>query len=114
MGSLPKRTAHFLMYTEITHWKTEEYMNRNVAIVVTIFTVLCCGLPGLFGANLPDFYDQNPTATQEQVWLGAGIFIFVGLILLVIPVLTAIFTFRYSKQDDPTAIETIDYIPPAS
>lgn len=112
------------MYTEITHWKTEEYMNRNVAIVVTIFTVLCCGLPGigsicfaalgLFGANLPDFYDQNPTATQEQVWLGAGIFIFVGLILLVIPVLTAIFTFRYSKQDDPTAIETIDYIPPAS
>lgn len=97
-------------------------MNRTTAIVITIISALLCGLPGfglicfatigMVGVNMPGFYEQNPTATPEQAWLGAGMFLCLGGVLLVIPVLVGVFSFRFSRKDDETS--DIQYIPPAS
>jgi hypothetical protein len=87
-------------------------MNRTTAIILTIVTALFCGLPGIglmcfagfgmLGTNMPGFYEQNPGATPEQAWLGAGMFICLGLVLLVIPILVGVFSFRMSKPAEPT------------
>ncbi len=97
-------------------------MNRTTAITTTIVTALFCGLPGIglicfaalgmVGTNLPGFYEENPTATPEQAMLGAGIFVCIGLLLLLIPALVGFFTFRMSKKEEPA--NQFDYIPPAS
>lgn len=97
-------------------------MNRTLAIILTLATSLLCGLPGIglicfaavgyLGTNLPGFYEENPTATPEQAMIGVVTFVCVGLILLVIPVLVGVFSFRMSKTEESTS--TIDYIPPAS
>lgn len=44
--------------------------------------------------------------------LGAGIFVCIGLLLLLIPALVGFFTFRMSKKEEPA--NQFDYIPPAS
>lgn len=97
-------------------------MNRTVAIVITVVTALACGLPSfvlmcfgvlaLVGAQMPDVMAQNPS-TPEEVTLGAAMFLCVGAVLLVIPILVGIFSFRFSSKDG-SVTDTIDYIPPAS
>lgn len=87
-------------------------MNRTTAIILTIVTALFCGLPGvglmcfaafgLFGTNMPGFYEQNPGATPQQAWLGASVFVCVGLLLLIIPILVGVFSMRMSKPAEPT------------
>lgn len=96
-------------------------MNRTTAIVVTIVTALACGIPSLvllcfgvlalFGTQMPEVMAQNPGSTTEDVVLGAGMFLCIGAVLLVIPILVGVFSFRLSKKEEPS---NIDYIPPAS
>jgi len=96
-------------------------MNRTVAMVVTIITALACGIPSiilmclgvlaLFGTQMPEIMAQNPGSTPEQVMLGAGMFLCFGVVLLIIPIVVGVFSFRLSKKDETS---TIDYIPPAS
>jgi len=99
-------------------------MNRNAAIVLTIVTALACGIPSfilmcfgvlaLFGAQMPEVMAQNPASTPEEVMLGAGMFLCFGAVLLIIPILVGVFSFRLSKKEEPATIDTIDYIPPVS
>jgi hypothetical protein len=86
-------------------------MNRTTAIILTVATALLCGLPGIglmcfaglgvLGTNMPGFYEANPGATPQQAWLGAGMFICFGLLLLLIPALVGFFSFRMSKPSEP-------------
>jgi hypothetical protein len=99
-------------------------MNRTTAIIATIVTSLACGVPSLilmclgvialFGAQIPEVMAQNPGSTTEEVILGAGLFLCFGGVLLIIPILVGVFTFRLSKKEEANTIDTIDYIPPAS
>jgi membrane protein implicated in regulation of membrane protease activity len=96
-------------------------MNRTTAIIVTIVTALLCGIPSLvllclgvlalFGAQMPEVMAQNPGSTPEEIMLGAGMFLCFGAVLLVIPILVGVFSFRLSKKEE-TAI--VDYVPPSS
>jgi hypothetical protein len=97
-------------------------MNRTTAIIVTIVTALACGVPSLvlmclgalalFGAQLPEVMAQNPGSTQQDVMVGSVMFLCVGAVLLVIPLLVGFFSFRLSKKEE--SANQIDYIPPAS
>lgn len=97
-------------------------MNRTTAIILTIVTALFCGLPGvglmcfaalgLAGSNTPGFYQQNPGSTPQQTWLGAGAFVCVGILLLIIPLLVGIFSFKMSKPVEAAFNESP--LPPAS
>ena len=96
-------------------------MNRTTAMIVTIVTALACGLPSLvliclgvlalFGAQVPEVMAQNPNSTSQDVMLGAGMFLCFGAVLLIIPILVGVFSFRLSKKNEP---ENMDFIPPAS
>ncbi len=99
-------------------------MNRTTAIILTIITALACGVPScllicvgvfaLLGAQMPEVMAQNPASTPEEVMLGAGILLCVGAVLLIVPIIVGVLTFRFSKKEEPATIDTIDYIPPAS
>jgi hypothetical protein len=95
-------------------------MNRTTAVILTIVSALLCGLPGLglfclsalgsIGINTPGFYEQHPGSTPQEGWLGIGIFIFLGVVLLIIPTLVGIFSFKMSKSPKPDINEPL---PPA-
>jgi hypothetical protein len=97
-------------------------MNRTTAIIVTIVTALLCGLPSLvlmclgvfalLGTQMPEVMAQNPSSTPEEIMLGAGIMLCFGGLLLIIPILVGVFSFRMSKKEDEPI--NYDYIPPAS
>lgn len=96
-------------------------MNRTTAIVATVITSLACGIPSLallclgglalMGTQMPEVMAQNPGSSPDDVMMGAGMFLCLGAVLLVIPILVGVFSFRLSKKED---IGVIDYIPPAS
>jgi len=96
-------------------------MNRTVAIVLTIVTALACGLPSivlmclgvlaLMGTQMPEVMAQNPASTPEDVTLGAVLFLCVGAVLLLVPILVGFFSFKFSKKEETASF---DYIPPAS
>jgi hypothetical protein len=96
-------------------------MNRTTAIVATVITSLACGIPSLIllcfgglalmGTQMPEVMAQNPDSAPGDVMMGAGMFLCVGAVLLIIPVLVGVFSFRLSKKEDT---DVIDYIPPAS
>lgn len=98
-------------------------MNRTVAIALTIATTVACGLPSvvlmclgvlaLMGTQMPEVMAQNPGTTAEEITLGAAMFLCFGAVLLVVPILVGIFSFRFSKKEE-SGFDTIDYIPPAS
>lgn len=87
-------------------------MNRTTAVILTVVSALLCGLPGLglicfavlglVGINMPGFYEQNPGATPQQGLLGVGAFVCFGILLLIIPTLVGIFSFKMSKPQEPT------------
>jgi hypothetical protein len=94
-------------------------MNRTIAIVLTLVTMLCCGLPGLallctaalagVGAQMPDVAQ---TYSPREIGLGIGIYVCGGLFLLLIPVIVGVISFRASKSNTPTT-DIID-VPPTS
>jgi hypothetical protein len=95
-------------------------MNRTVAIVLTVVTALCCGLPGLggiclgtlsaMGSQMPEVLAQSQTDPQTAVF-GGLIWICGGLIGLVIPIVVGIVSFRISRPSEP---EINEPFPPAS
>ena len=78
-------------------------MKRNGAIIATILTSLFCGLPGLILAGigalalLPGGSAQTSSAFQDTL-LGAVFFIGGGIILILIPVIVGILSFRNKKS----------------
>jgi len=74
---------------------------------------MCVGVFALVGAQMPEVMAQNPSS-PEEVMLGAGFFLCIGAVLLVIPILVGVLSFKFSKKEEPATIDTIDYIPPAS
>ena len=85
-------------------------MNRTTAIVITVVSALLCGCPGLalaalgvmaaFGSQMPEVMLQNPNSPQD-VLLGSGMFICIGGVLILIPVIAGILSFRYAKSSEP-------------
>ncbi len=83
-------------------------MSRTTAIVLTVVSALCCGLPGLFGcaygafvsvmSNNPDFrtgFESTSNGISADSILPMGIgFMCVSLILIAIPILVGFFTLR--------------------
>ena len=94
-------------------------MNRTTAMIVTIASALLCGIPSLIllclgvmallGTQMPEVMAQNPGSSAEDVVLGAGMFLCFGAVLLIVPILVGVFSFRLSKKEEP-AIN--DYNPP--
>jgi len=72
------------------------------------------GVFALFGTQMPEVMAQNPSSSPEEVMFGAGVLLCIGAVLLIIPILVGVFTFKFSKKEEPATIDTIDYIPPAS
>jgi len=85
-------------------------MKRSTAIIMTIVASLACGLPSLImvcigafallGTQMPEVMASNPNANPGNVTLGAWMFICFGGVVLVIPILVGIFSFRLSASDD--------------
>lgn len=100
-------------------------MNKNTAIGITIATALLCGCPGLvlavmgimaaFGSQVPEVMAQNPS-TPEEVLLGSGMFLCFGAILILIPIVAGILSFRAAKSNEPANNfpSSNDPIPPAA
>jgi hypothetical protein len=96
-------------------------MNRTTAIIITAVTALCCGLPGLglmclgtlaaMGSQMPEAMAGNPS-TPEEVLIGAVMFLCVGLILLVIPLVAGVVSFKMAKPAEPVYFG--EEIPPTS
>ena len=96
-------------------------MNRTTAIISTIVTAFLCGIPAfvlicmgviaLFGAQAPEIMSQNPGSSTDDVMLGAGIFLCIGTVLLIIPIVVGVVTLRLSKKDESVSFENI---PPPS
>jgi hypothetical protein len=88
-------------------------MSKTIAIVITVLTVLCCGLPGLavicvgglalMGTQMPEVM-TGANATTQEVLLGSIFFLCVGLILLVIPVVAGFVSFRMVKPEEPVYV----------
>jgi hypothetical protein len=81
-------------------------MNRTVAIVITLVTVLCCACPGfglcLFSvlglAGVPVTTTLNGSSNTAPMPTGVGIAMICGsLILILIPVAVGFFTLRKAK-----------------
>lgn len=95
-------------------------MNKTTAIIITVLTSLCCGLPGLglicfggmaaMGTQMPEVMANN-ASTPEEVMLGVVMFLCGGLILLVIPVIAGIISFRMIKPEEPAYFG--ENVPPA-
>ena len=95
-------------------------MNRTTAIVVTAATALLCGCPGLalatlgvmaaMGSQMPEVMAQDPNNPQD-VLLGSGMFLCIGGLLILIPVIAGILSMRYAKSSKPGINEPL---PPGS
>jgi hypothetical protein len=87
-------------------------MTRRVAILLTILSIICCGLRGLgllcfggFGAvGLANIHE----GTIEDAIAGLIIFICSGLFLLFIPLAVGLVSFRLSRQAEPSSPEQWD------
>lgn len=101
-------------------------MNKNTAIGITIATALLCGCPGLvlavmgimaaFGSQVPEVMAQNPNSPQD-VLLGSGMFLCFGAILILIPIVAGILSFRAAKSNTPPSSDfpsNNEPMPPAS
>ena len=99
-------------------------MNRTVAIIVTSVTAFVCGIPScillclgafaLLGSQMPEAMAQNPGATPEDVVMGSVMFLCLGGVLLLVPILVGGASFWLSKKKEEDEVEVIDYIPPTS
>ncbi len=100
-------------------------MSKTTAIVITVATALLCGCPGLFlavmgimaafGSQVPEVMAQNPNSPQE-VLLGSGMFLCFGAILILIPIVAGILSFRAAKPNEPSSNfpSSNEPMPPAS
>jgi hypothetical protein len=78
-------------------------MKRNGAIIATILTSLFCGLPGLILAGIGALAllaggSAQKSNTFQDTLLGAVFFIGGGILLILIPVIVGILSFRNKKS----------------
>jgi hypothetical protein len=95
-------------------------MSKTVAIIITAVTALCCGLPGLglmcmgalaaMGSQMPEVMAES-ASTPQEVLTGTIMFLCVGLILLVIPFVAGLISFKMIKPEEPVYFG--ENIPPA-
>ncbi len=90
---------------------------KTTGIIATVATALLCGCPGacvvLFGAISAAGYgtsEWNGSSTEISTGFGIAI-LCVGLILLLIPIAVAFFSFRNKKNVNAEVTE--EEIPPA-
>lgn len=100
-------------------------MNKNAAIGITIATAVFCGCPGLilavlgilaaFGSQIPEVMAQQPNSSQT-VLLSAMLYLCVGAVFILIPIVAGILSFRAAKSNEPinTFSGSNDPMPPAS
>ena len=90
--------------------------NRTVGIVATIFTALCCACPGFFAcifggfiaAGQPITTTVNGVESAQTYPVSYGItLICLSLILILIPVAVAFFSFRKKP-----AVAVVNPVPP--
>lgn len=96
-------------------------MNRTAAISLSVASAVLCGCPGLvliviaaaaaYGSQVPEIMAQN-TGTPQDALLGAGMFLCVGGLLILIPIVVGVISFRFVKPEEINS--AYEYIPPAS
>jgi hypothetical protein len=97
-------------------------MSRNVAITLTIITILCCGFPGLasfctgfialIGSQSPEIMAGSQSSPQDAI-MGGLILFCSGLIFLAVPLIVGFLTLRKPKGD-PEIITINEPLPPPS
>jgi len=107
-------------------------MSRTVAVVLTVVTSLVCGLSGvavlvigglaILGARVREQFEQisqslDPAYVAQPAAEGAGAMTFLtlclGVLLLLVPVIVGVVSFRASKPN-PSPSESSYNPPPAS
>jgi len=87
--------------------------NKNLGIIITIVTILLCGLPGLISVCSGVVLAFNTTNFEDPV-LGA-IFsvssLCMGLIFIAIPIIAGLITFR-NRSQPITTLPQDEPIPP--
>jgi hypothetical protein len=97
-------------------------MSKNVAIALTIITILFCGCPGLasfctgslalIGSQSPDIMANNQGSPRDAI-MGGLILLCGGLVSLSVPIIVGFLTLRRPKED----LEIIQFnepLPPPS
>ena len=72
---------------------------------------MCIGTLAAMGSQMPEAMVGNPS-TPEEVLLGSVMFLCVGLILLVIPVVAGVVSFKMAKPAEPVYFG--EEVPPAA
>ena len=87
--------------------------NRNLAIGITIASILLCGLPGLMTICVSVLFVVDGPFPEELAakWLIGLIIFFSGFILIAIPVLVGVFSLRRKKVAS-TKLPPAEPIPP--
>lgn len=99
-------------------------MNRTTAILITTITGLCCGLPGLGFILLGATAALAPVTTEqtasnpnfgEQVLIGGLLYVAMGVLALLIPIIAGVVSFKLIKTPDEPAVSSgfEEFIPPA-
>ncbi|MDX9992898.1 MAG: hypothetical protein RBS68_12740 [Anaerolineales bacterium] len=95
-------------------------MNKTIAIIITAFTALCCGLPGLglictgalaaTGSQMPEVMAES-ASTPQEVLIGTVMFLCLGAILLIVPFVAGFVSFKMIKPAEPVYFG--ENLPPA-
>ncbi len=96
---------------------------RQVGLIATIVTALCCGCPGLFSicwgglaaivSFIPDADINIGGSSDPQAALITGIASLCGgIIFLAIPIVVGVLTLR--KKPEETSVVSSEPVPPAS
>jgi hypothetical protein len=97
-------------------------MSRNVAIALTVITILCCGCPGLasfctgslalLGSQSPEIMANSQGSPQDAI-MGGLILFCSGLVSLAVPFIVGFLTLRTPKADGEV-VTFNEPIPPPS
>jgi hypothetical protein len=97
-------------------------MSRNVAITITIITILCCGCPGLasfcigtlslLGSQSPEIM-AGSQGTPQDAMMGGLILFCSGLVFLSVPFIVGFLTLRKPKVE-PELFKSDEPLPPPS
>ena len=89
--------------------------NRNLAIALTVATILLCGLPGLVSVCVSALIViDGPFPDQPELeWLLGILILCIGLLFILIPVGVGFFSLRRKKRTEPIT-PSDEPIPPPS
>ncbi len=98
---------------------------KQIGLIATVVTALCCGLPGCFslclGATfaivgvIPNSNIDIAGSSDPKAAIGLGIFMLCGgIVFLVIPIVLAFFTLRKKPAEGPVEVIDGEVLPPAA